>query len=170
MHIVYTRPDGGVNICHPAEECVLAMSRGGYWSEHPRGFLDIQIERQIEAGHHPDAARRFARALHYGGCTTAEALEIIRDRDCSHLGTGHELWDNLPQDRWFRNAWRHSHNGGPISISMKAARRIHYRKLTETAERVKASLNLGAWKDRIRKAETPEKLRLIWPKGLSPGK
>ena len=65
----------------------------------------------------------------FGGCTTAEAYGIIRDRDCSHLGTGCELWDasDLPTDRRYRNAWRRSHNGGPIYIDDRAAMLIDER-------------------------------------------
>lgn len=180
--IVYTRFDGGVSICHPAEECVLGMARGGYWGDdQPRGYLDTQIERQIEAGHAPDAARRFAHALHFGGCTAAEALEIIRDRDCGHLGTAHELWDiaDIPKDRWFRNAWRRSHNGGPIEIDIGRARRIQFRKIKAAAEseakRRTADVDLfdrpvelpwGVLRDRIQAASDAAELRRVWPDAL----
>lgn len=167
--IVYTRADGGVEICHPADECLSAMSCGGYWDDRPRGFLDEQIERQTEAGIHRRAAVQFARAMQFGGCTQAEALTIIRDRDCAHRGTAHELWRlaDVPQDRWFRDAWRRSHNGGPIGIDMAAARKIQLANAVRAAQAVKADLQLARWRDRMRKAETPEELRQIWPRGLA---
>jgi hypothetical protein len=124
--IVYTRHDGGVSICCPSANVIRWMGTGGRWAGYPRGFVDIQIERQIAAGIHADAAARFARALAFGGCTEAEALAIVRDRDCAHKGTGIELWDvdDVPSDRTYRDAWRRSHNGGPIIIDEKAARAI----------------------------------------------
>lgn len=182
QHIVYTRFDGGVNICHPAEECLSAMSSGGYWSDRPRGFLEEQIERQIAAGHKPDAAHRFAHALQFGGCVRAEALEIIRDRDCGHLGTAHELYQfaDIPQDRWFRDAWRRSHNGGPIYIELTAARRIQFRKIRQaaTAENKRrqdeldrfdmpVELELGALRDKIYSCDDPSALRRVWPEELN---
>ena len=32
-------------------------------------------------------------AMQFGGCTDAEAYELMRDRFCAHLGSGIELWD-----------------------------------------------------------------------------
>ena len=49
--IVYTRlSDGGVSICCPASEAIAWMGCGGFWDHHPRGFMDVQIERQIARG------------------------------------------------------------------------------------------------------------------------
>lgn len=122
------------------------------------------------AGHTVNAARRHIHAMTFGGLTTAEALGLIRDRDCAGFGTAADLieTDEVP-DKWFRNAWRRSHNGGPISISMPVARRIHYRKITDAAKTAKASLKLERWRDRVRRASTPEDLRRIWPEGLAHG-
>lgn len=137
--IVYTPHDGGVAICHPAAECIRAMGLGGYWADRPRGFLQVQIERQIVAGHLPDAARRFAYALQFGGCSEAEALAVIRDRDCGHRGTGFELWDraDVPSDRTYRDAWRRSHNGGPILIDERKALEIDEAKAWQAYEAMK---------------------------------
>jgi hypothetical protein len=62
----------------------------------------------------------------FGGLTTAEAYGVMRDRFCAHLGRGCELWDteDVPTDRTYRNAWRRSHNGGPIVIDEEKARAI----------------------------------------------
>lgn len=121
--IVYTRHDGGVNICTPTDEIISWMSCGGMWDSQPRGFAEIQIERMIEAGVRKDTARKYAHAVQFGGCTTAEALEIIRDRDCIG-GIAHELSDDIPTDRWFRDAWRRSHNGGPIYVDIEKAKTV----------------------------------------------
>jgi hypothetical protein len=138
--IVYTRHDGGVTICCPSANAVRWMGSGGRWADMPHGFVEVQIERQIAAGIHADAAARFARALTFGGCSEAEALAIIRDRDCAHKGTGIELWavDDVPTDRTYRGAWRRSHNGGPIVIDERKAMEIDERRAWLAYERMKA--------------------------------
>lgn len=159
--IIYTRHDGGVSILCPSANCMAWMASGGRWADMPRGYIDIQIERQIAAGHQERAARRFARGLAFGGHTDAEALEIIRDRDTGHLGTAHQLVDvsDISFDRWFRDAWRRSHNGGPIYVAMPEARKIQLSRI----KALELHINLPLWKSRIRKAETPEALKSIWP-------
>jgi hypothetical protein len=144
----------------------------------PAGFAETETERQIAEGRCPDAVRRFVRAVLYGGCSTAEALAIIRDRDCSHLGTGHELWSarDIPTDRWFRDAWVRSHNGGPIDVCMKRARPIQWRRIrtfvARESERGSDDLDRfdGLWepdyprlRNAVRAAQTPDQLRAIWP-------
>lgn len=181
--IVYTRhEDGGVSICCPALEIIQALSCGGYWSDKPRGFAERQIESMIARGVSPDAARNYARAVVLGGCNTQEALAIIRDRDCAHLGRQIELFDidEIPADRWFRNAWRRSHNGGPISISLPIAKRIQFAKI-KSALNVEnkrregdldlfdepLALNWGRIRDQIRGAQDEIELRRVWPAELS---
>lgn len=124
--ILYTRQDGGVSVCEPSIECLTGLQRGGYWGVVGRGFLDAQIARQEADGIATDVAHRFAHGLAFGGLTSAEAWAVIRDRDCRH-GVAHEMVtiDALP-DRWFRNAWRRSHNGGPVRIDLEAARDIQW--------------------------------------------
>ncbi len=168
--IVYTRPDGGVAVCAPSQTALRFMTNGGgRWDGFEPGFLDRQIEAQAANGVGERAARAFVNAMQFGGCTDAEAYEIMRDRFCAPHGSAFELVESLPYDRWFRNAWRRGHNGGPIAIFMKAARRIQYRRITHAGATAKASLQLGRWRDRIRMAKTPEDLRRIWPEGLKHG-
>lgn len=166
--IIYTRYDGGVSIVAPSMNCMRWMSLGGRWADMPRGYVDSQIERQIAAGHNAHAAFRFAHAMAFGGCTDAEALEIIKDRDCGHLGTAFELVDysEVPSDRWFRDAWRRSRNGGPIYVAMDVARKIQMKRMKSVANQRHATLQENRWRERIRRAETPEQLKNIWPKGL----
>jgi hypothetical protein len=177
--ILFTRHDGGVSVCTPSANCIRWMATGGRWADQPRGYVDIQIERQIAAGHHPDAASRFARALAFGGLTEREALEVIRDRDCGHLGTAHDLIDpaELP-DRWFRNAWMRSHNGGPVSISVEKAKPIQWGRIraavaAETKAREesfdplpKLRVDWGALRSSIKRAADTDDLRRIWPRGM----
>ena len=179
--IVYTRFDGGVSVCCPTDECIAWMTGGGgIWDKEPPGFLEVQIERMIEAGHGADASRRFARAVQFGGCTTAEALGIIRDRDCAHLGTAIELWDagEIPADRWFRNAWRRSHNGGPICIDLNLAKPIQFQRIKAAIDKENArrsadlyarpiEIDAAALRTQIIAADDESKLRRIWPKELA---
>lgn len=175
--IVYTRYDGGVSVCIPTADIFRIMQVGGYWNDRPHGFVEAQIERQIKGHIHPDAARRFAHAVAFGGCSEAEAWAIIRDRDCGHLGRLHELHDvsDMPGDRWFRDAWRRSPNGGPINISMDLARPIQWQKARAAAkkerERREGCLEPMkplriAWQSiraAIRHARDPDELRKVWP-------
>jgi hypothetical protein len=173
--IVFNRRDGGVSICTPTDWALTWMSCGGFWDDKPRGFMDIQIERQIARSVPKDAARRYARAIQFGGCTTAEALEILRDRDCFN-GFCHELWDasEIPNDWWFRDAWRRSHNGGPISVDLEKARPLQLRHIVNavTEEKKRRSTDLSirgsfepdmdALKDKIKMAADETELRNIW--------
>lgn len=114
--VVYTRPDGGVSICAPSITALRYMTGGGgRWDGFPPGFLERQIAKQAEECGEWGAVR-FVRAMQFGGLTTAEAYGVMRDRFCAHLGTGCELWavEDVPTDRTYRDAWRRSHNGGPI--------------------------------------------------------
>lgn len=179
--IVFTRFDGVVEIVRPTRWALNAMCSGGVWREMPwfyPGFDQVQIERQIAAGIAADVARRYADAMMVGGCTTAEALEIIRDRDCAPHGRAIELWDtaDVPTDRWFRDAWRRSHNGGPISIDLNLAKPIQWKRARVAIEhenkRRADSLELLSpvdvdWerlRERIKSADDEIELRMIWPK------
>ncbi len=154
------------------------MGCGGFWDHHPRGVIDRQIASMVNRGVHENAAHRYAKAMMFGGCTTAEALEIIRDRDCAHLGTAIELWDvdDVPSDRWFRDAWRRSHNGGPISVNLELARPIQWRHIKRTlVDRNEKrdddmlspiEIDLEKIKTRIKQAREENELRAIWPKEL----
>ena len=183
--IVFTRPsDGGVTVTTPTGWALDIMCNGGgLWDDRPRGFLDELVRRKscptLQKGRHitEAAAWRFVNAMQYGGCTTAEAYDIIREHDCTRGGDGilHELmdWDELP-DRWFRDAWYRSSNGGPISISLEKARPIQWRKLLAAVEQEnkrrefdlfgKAAIKLSKqeYQRAIRNARDDQELRKIW--------
>jgi len=176
--IVYTRPDGGVSVCAPSDTALAYMTGGGgRWDgilRWDRSFLDRQIAKQAEECGERNA-HRFVHAMQFGGCTDAEAWEIMRDRFCAHLGTGCELWDvaDVLTDRWFRDAWRRSHNGGPIDVDMAKARRIQLSKI-KGAVRVHNSKRIelgrkpyvplwGELGNAIRHARDDEELRRVWP-------
>ena len=181
--IVYTRPDGGVSVCAPSLTALRYMTGGGgRWDGYPRGFLDRQIAKQSEECGERNA-HRFVMAMQFGGCTDAEAYELMRDRFCAHHGTGIELWDvgDVPQDRWFRDAWVRSHNGGPIDVSLPKARGIQFRKIKQAAARENTrrleEIDLfdspiepdwGAIREAIRRADDVDDLRRVWPSELLP--
>ena len=179
--IVYTRPDGGVSVCAPSLTALRFMTGGGgRWDGYPRGFLDRQIAKQSEECGERNA-HRFVMAMQFGGCTDAEAYELMRDRFCAHHGSGIELWDvgDVPQDRWFRDAWVRSHNGGPIDISLRKARGIQFRRITDAVDqenaRRRTDINLfdrpiqpdwSVIRDAIRRADDVGDLRRVWPEVL----
>lgn len=63
-------------------------------------------------------ARRWIEALDRGGLTEREAVSLIVEKDAPAWSTAHEIVHKheIPEDRRYRNAWRRSHNGGPIWI------------------------------------------------------
>ncbi len=174
--IVYTRHDGGVSIACPTPWIFGELSRGG-WADKPNGFADEQIHRQVKDGIHPDHAARFARAMTLGGVPEWEVWEIIKDRDYARKGTLHELHDldDLPPDRWFRDAWSRSRNGGPIGIDLEKAKPIQWNKARqavadENKRREEAfepmPLIAPPWetlRSAMRHARDHDELRKVWP-------
>lgn len=179
-HIVYTRhSDAGVDVCTPTAEIFRIMQCGGYWDLMPRGFVERQIDLQMQSGIAPDHARRFAHAVAFGGCSEAEVWDIIKDRDCARHGTLHELIDtaDLP-DRWFRDAWSRSANGGPVVVNLEKARNVQWKRICHAVseENKRRALDLFGlapirlrkltYQNAIRNARDDDELKRIWPEGL----
>lgn len=180
--ILYTRPDRGVSICYPTPTVIRDLCAGGHWGRWlPRGFLSTQIERNIAEGRDPDASRRFVMGLAFGGLSEAEAYRVIRDRDCGHVGTAHELLDrdDLPTDRWFRDAWRRSHNGGPIRIDLETARQVQWRHIEDAVSRhqtrlardfrtagQRVEIDRPALIAALERARDEDDVRRVWPHHL----
>lgn len=178
--VLFTRFDRGVSTCRPDPHCMQAMMVGGWWDQYPVRTIREQIPRQLEAGVKPWAARRFFEALGDGGVDLLEAFWIIANRDCAHLGEALVLCNDeeLP-DEWFRDAWRRSLNGGPVSIDLEAAKRVQFsrvrgallqenkRRERDFAERPAIQLDMTHLRRRIRDAECPETLKQIWPEELA---
>jgi hypothetical protein len=178
--IVYTRPDGGVNVFHPDPFCLRGMCHGG--APIPRDVpMARHVENWISAGLSPDFARRWMRALWFGGCTEAEAFELIRQKDVPVDAGLPDVVDlaELP-DRWFRNAWTRSHNGGPIVIDLNRAREVQARRISAAHADCLAQWHAGDWlrgdppelhigrlRDLIRQARDLVELRSIWPGHLA---
>lgn len=178
---LYTRfADNGVTVLHPAPACLQALASGGFYGRPPRGFIEEQIERQVKDGRTRQAAARFTNALVYGCGNSRLALEIMRDRDCAHRGFNIELIDTaeLP-DRWFRDAWARSANGGPVSINLDIARAIQWAKIKEAVadeDRWRALSFVrrarvrifwaGLWLA-VANARDEDELYRVWPEGLA---
>lgn len=169
-----------VYITTPSEEIMLALTGGGLWRNPSRGFVEQQIEINIREGRDKAGSVKFCRALAHGGLTTAEAYSVLRDRDCGWLGTGHELisLSELP-DRYFRDAWTRSPNGGPCYIDIKKARKLHFTYLRGYANMLlrciandmdhfdtHIDINWHSVKSAIINCDTPEKVKRVIPEGL----
>jgi hypothetical protein len=180
--IVSTRPDGGVSITYPSAEFMAFFTLGGA----PYGYFgridwDGQIASMTGRGIRESVAVQWVRSIINGGLTTAEAYELIRDRDTAPEWTGKELWDraDVPRDRWFRNAWYRSHNGGPICVDLGRAKSIQFREIKNAVDcenkrrkseidlfDIPVACDLAFFRERVRKASDEFELRCVWPKGL----
>ena len=180
MIIVSTRPDGGVSITYPSSEIMSWLTLGGA----PKGYFDCpidwdaQIEDMTSRGIYSDVAERYVRGVLCGGFTDAEAYGLLRDRDTKPEWSGKELWDRseIPVDRWFRDAWRRSKNGGPIYIDLQRAKPVQFGRIRAAIDienkRRQNDINLFdipvdcdfiEMRKRIRDANDEIKLRRIWP-------
>lgn len=181
--IIFTRHDDeGVSITRPTPEIFKIMQCGGYWSDRPRGFLETQIKRQVEAGIAVDHATRFAHAVQFGGLSSAEVYSVIRDRDCSRHGRTFDLIEpaELP-DRWFRDAWtRKGSNSGLPYVDLELARPIQWKRIHSAVTRenkrraadlfgkAPIRLNKSEYQNAIKHARDAEELRRIWAPSLPP--
>jgi hypothetical protein len=136
--ILDTRPGGAVAVTCPSECGIAYLISGSSNPFHPwHGrswfYWIVQFNRMIARGVKPKAAYRYARTMVKGGATRREAIEIIAERDCGHLGVAIEIVDvdEIPKDRTHRDAWRRSTNGGEIWIDEEHAQRIDERRMWE---------------------------------------
>jgi hypothetical protein len=176
--IVSTGNGGWVHVTHPTNEIMSIFTNGGA----PDGYFgridrDYQIAEMVKRGVRECDAVRWIKHLFSGGLTTAEAYELIRDRDTKQEWTGKELWDKgeLP-DRWFRDAWKRSANGGPIYVSLDRAKPIQFKRIRSAIEAenkrrrddldlfdTPIECDLAMIRERIRRANDEIELRQIWP-------
>jgi hypothetical protein len=183
--IVYTLPGDKVAVMHLTWSSMKARTHGGRLTlPYPRS---VCIENLMRSGHRPDFARRWIDTALTGGMTDAEYYEAVIEKAMSKDGTAPELVDAAPADRWFRDAWRRGHNGGPIRIDFDAARLVHVqridlavRALQDQRERSGARLMLARELGQkvadipdirpsikaLARARSVEEVRSIWPAGL----
>lgn len=86
-------------------------------------------------------ARRWVEALDKGGLSEREAVALIVEKDAPAWSTAHEVVhnDEIPKDRRYRNAWRRSHNGGPIWIDEQKAIEIDEARMWRDYDGAKAA-------------------------------
>ena len=179
MRILSTRPDRGVSITTPTPEIMAALSVGGYVE---RAARDWEIHKFVSHGLQESIAVRWIDALVEGGCSTQESYALIIDKDTKAEWSAKELVDmeDFLADRWFRNAWVRSQNGGPIYIDLERARVQQAQRLEELELKVRKpkfirrrrtdyltdwfeNPHLPGW---IEQAPTVQALRAIWPTEL----
>lgn len=119
-----TTPDGGVDVTIPSRRALWFLTHGGRWPEADPAWLETLVQRFVASGVGRDVAERWVNAMSSGGLGEHDALWLIAE--ISKLKGAVELVDvsEIPADRTHRNAWRRSHNGGPIWIDEAIAQRI----------------------------------------------
>ena len=177
MIIVSTRPDGGVSFNTPFPEIMSILTLGGAEEGYSsRVDRDAQIAAFVRDGIRETIAVRWFDSVVSGGLTDAEAYDLIKDRTTKPDWTGHELWEASPTDRWFRNAWKRSPNGGPIYVDLERARPVQFKHIKsaidlETKRRaseidlfdVPVEVDLVGVRQQIYAAQDEIELRQIWP-------
>lgn len=198
--ILCTKPDGGVGVIRPAAWAYM-RTHGGIFVRDERGIqrpwnsifsAQHEVDKMIANGRRASFARRWIMTAIVGGMTDAEFYAAIIEKDMPKGWTAPELVE--PDEisilgRWFRDAWRRSHNGGPISVNLETAKRIHARRIdqahstaTEAHKRQRGlsllERNLGSAAlprlpdirpaiKAIASARQVEELYSIWPRGLT---
>lgn len=181
--IVSTLDNGAVEVLYPSPTVLRAATSGGGLIQN--GNVDAEIEKWKAAGLDTNIASRFIKALAFGGCTTAEILGLITDKDVK--GVSPELVGEVPFDRYFRNAWRRRKNGGPIWIDLEEARRMQARYILDAKAIITkryeadamlghnyAAMRYGMAKDfdpisfgrKINSVRSWQELKLVWPEEL----
>lgn len=175
LAIVSTRPDRGVSITYPTPEIMAMLTHGGA----PEGYFGRALDRgweiekfirdeswhgSLSTASRERLAARWIDCVMFGGLTDAEAYGLIRDKDTNDDWTAKELTDDIPQDRWFRDAWVRGHNGGPIEIDLGRARSAHFRHLKETSAKADLMVPEPDWhqvRRSLLSASTIEAVRAI---------
>jgi hypothetical protein len=177
--ILCTKPDGGVGVIKPTP-WAYARTHGGVFivvDGKPRPWAEFfspqrEIDKMVANGRRPVFARRWIMSAVNGGMTDAEFYEAIIEKDMAKGWTAPELIDEPPSNRWFRDAWRRSHNGGPIYLDLERAKIQQARRLRSAhADRLGRDpffeFDLGPWLTRIKCALSVDDLRAVWPVELA---
>lgn len=121
-------------------------------------------------------AERWVSALCKGGLSYFEAIELIAKKDVPNFSCAPTIVENseVPNDRWFRDAWRRSKNGGPIWIDIDKARAIHREHIAKAYiqkaesrplwKRVTEVIDAPDWaaiKQKTESAKSIEQLRMV---------
>lgn len=119
--IISTLPGGKVAVTCPAEQAIWCLRHGAKdfnnpWFGRPWYFPHLQFARMVARGVKPSVAWAYSTHMMRGGLTRRQAIDLIGARDCP--GVCPEIVDvsELPDSRFYRDAWRRSSNGGPVWI------------------------------------------------------
>lgn len=171
--------DGGVTVV-AAGDGFFAITGGGIGWTYARGAIDELVDRDVADGIAPAHARAFRRAVAFGGLTEGEAWAVCRDRDWARRGHAFALFDrDAFPDRWFRDAWRRSANGGPIYVDILRAQAIQFARIRAAvaAENERRSFDLfgkaeiafeaDRWRRACLAARDDDELRSAWPEEIA---
>jgi hypothetical protein len=153
--IVYTQAEGGAAVIIPA----------------PKYLSQLMSDRQ--------ALSEGGKTITIKGMSEADALAHIAAKDVPE-GVQHAVVDSasLPQDRYFRKAWRF--DGAGVAVDMPQARTVHMdnirskrdEKLKELDIEQLKGVDVSAQKQVLRDipqtfdltgAATPDELKTLWP-------
>ena len=152
--IVYTRPDGGVSIVHPARGARLV--RRISVPEFPEIIFELDPPKRLEEafaivglGRGWTAEKQALVTIIYGE-TEAEFIGRIQTKDVPAEAIDVTVVEEttLSSDRTFRDAWKNS--GGVISVDMPKARDIHVEKIAAGQTGEIARLKIEERKERLK--------------------
>ena len=176
--LVHSRPDGGVSITHPTPRTFRAITEGGGLLTAYGLTFERALAVMLANGRDERQASRWLKALEYGGLSEADAWDAVRWRCVDPSHTAAEVCDfsEVPADRWFRNAWRRSPNGGPVWIDLERAKPVQRWRIAgalaeENARRQQRlddpiGVDFSGLRRATERAADLEELRGIWPSQL----
>lgn len=212
--ILEQKDDGGVLIGIPAPNMMTALTNGGFGrlpgdavtsdlAENESLRIEVAasmpvdraIDNMVRSGYDPDFAAKWTQAQISGGETDATALGMVALKTFpSQFDVVATEQENIPADRFFRDAWRRDPGSDRLYVDPDASKVIFSRRLIEakgmsvkkltdeldvllltgkTDQALEAqhealiSLNLRALGAKVMAAASPEELKALWPAELS---
>jgi hypothetical protein len=213
--ILEQKDDGGVLIGIPAPNMMTALTNGGFGrlpgdavtsdlAENESLRIEVAasmpvdraIDNMVRSGFDADFAAKWTRAQISGGETDATALGMVALKTFpSQFDVVATEQENIPADRFFRDAWRRDPGGDKLYVDIDAARIIFSRRLIgakgaaakrltdeldvllltgrtdqalEAQHEALIGLNLRALGAKVMAAASPEELKALWPTELVP--
>lgn len=138
-----------------------------------------ELHKAARDGRDVAAWSSFLTAYERGGCTLDKALRLVLDKDVPTVERASaEIWSrgDLPADRWFRDAWRRSANGGPIWTDVERARPVQLRHIGRALSRANVqwftrrdepvAIDWRSARAAVARAGDEAELRTVWPQEL----
>lgn len=116
--IIYTRPDGGISVVHPAEGFRLATALKQNGKILVRSEVAVPVDSLRRGWPIPGVTAQWAE-------TEGEFVARVRAKVVPADAINVQVVDGstIPSDRTFRDAW--AVNGGAVAVDMPKAREIH---------------------------------------------